>query len=256
MSDSSPAIGVVGVGAMGGALAAGLARHARVIVEDRLPGRADEVSAAHGVMAGDAAACDVVVMAVKPQDMSEVLGQVVPRMRTDAVLVSVAAGWPLHRLARMAPARPLVRMMPNLAVAGGAGVVAVAWSGLDAAGEARMRGVLDALGAVVPMDESLFPVATALGGSGPGFLAYLAAAMERAGVDGGLTPGQSRAMVRGVIAGTASLLGDDVDPAALQARVSSPGGTTAAGIAVLEQRLAGQALADAVATAAARAAEL
>ncbi|MGB0613672.1 MAG: NAD(P)-binding domain-containing protein, partial [Miltoncostaeaceae bacterium] len=94
MSHPAPAIGVVGVGAMGGAMAAGLARHARVIVEDQAPGRADEVAAAHGVEAGDAASCDVVVLAVKPQDLADVLGQIVPRLRAGAVVASVAAGWP------------------------------------------------------------------------------------------------------------------------------------------------------------------
>ena len=256
MTDPAPAIGVVGVGAMGGAMAAGLARHATVVVEDQLPGRAAEVAALHGVQAGDAAACDVVVMAVKPQDMQDVLVQVVPRMAPHAVLASVAAGWPLERLAQAAPGRPLVRLMPNLAVAGGAGVVAMASRGLDAVGEARMRALLDPLGAVVPMDEALFPVATAVAGSGPGFVAYLAAAMERAGVDGGLTRDQARAMVQGVLAGTAMLLEHGEDPAALQARVTSPGGTTAAGVGVLDQRGAADALAAAVAAAAARAAEL
>lgn len=256
MTASAPAIGVVGVGAMGTAMAAGLAPHARVVVEDLVAGRADEVASQHRVLAGDAAACDVVVMAVKPQDLASVLGDVVPRMAPHAVLASVAAGWPLERLSAAAPGRPVVRLMPNLAVAGGAGVVAMATMGLDAAGQERIVELLRPLGAVVPMDEALFPVATAIGGSGPGFLAYLAAALERAGRDGGMSPRQARDMVQGVIAGTAFLLEGGEDPAALQARVTSPGGTTAAGLAVLEDGAVANALADAVAAAAARAAEL
>jgi pyrroline-5-carboxylate reductase len=112
------------------------------------------------------------------------------------------------------------------------------------------------LGAVVPLDESLFGVATAIGGSGPGFVAYIAAAMEAAAVDGGLPRDAARQMVQGVLAGTALLLEDGEDPSALQARVTSPGGTTAAGVAVLDERGAGAAIAGAVAAAAARAAEL
>jgi len=256
MTASAPAIGVVGVGAMGSALAAGLAPHARVVVEDLAEGRADEVAARHGVEAGDAAACDVVVMAVKPQDLADVLPGVVHRMPPQAVLASVAAGWPLERLAAAAPGRPVVRLMPNLAVAGGAGGVAMASQGLDAAGQERITALLRPLGSVVPMDEALFPVATAIGGSGPGFLAYLAAAMERAGRDGGMSPEQARDMVQGVLAGTAYLLEGGEDPAALQARVTAPGGTTAAGIAALEAASTADAVAAAVAAAAARAAEL
>jgi pyrroline-5-carboxylate reductase len=252
--DRAPAIGVVGVGAMGSALAAGLAQHARVVVEDQLPGRADEVAAAHGVESGDAAACDVVVMAVKPQDLDHVLQDIVPRMRDGAVLASVAAGWPIDRLAERAPGRPIVRLMPNLAVASGTGVVTMASRGLSEPGP--LRAVLEPLGAVVEMSEDLFPVATAVGGSGPGFLAYVAAAMVRGGVAAGLSADDARAMVQGVMAGTAALLEGGEDPEALQARVTSPGGTTAAGVAALEAAGAGDAIGAAVHAAAARAAEL
>jgi pyrroline-5-carboxylate reductase len=254
VTDRAPAIGVVGVGAMGSALAAGLARHARVVVEDQMPGRADAVAAAHGVEAGNAAACQIVVMAVKPQDLAAVLAQVVPRMVEGAILASVAAGWPIERLAALAPGRPIVRLMPNLAVASGDGVVAVATRDVpDAEG---LRDVLRPLGAVIEMNEEMFPLATAIGGSGPGFLAYVAAALVGAGIDGGLSAADSRAMVHGVLAGTAALLAGGEDPALLQQRVTSPGGTTAAGIGVLDGAGTADALKAAVRAAAARAAEL
>lgn len=256
MSDRAPAIGVVGVGAMGGAFAAGLARHHAVVVFDHLPGRAEEVADAIGARAGDAAVCDIVVLAVKPQDMQATMESVVPRMRAGATLVSVAAGWTIERLAAAAPNRPVVRLMPNLAVAHGDGVVAMATSGLDAAGAAGVRDLLAPLGAVVIIDESLFGVATAIAGSGPGFLAYVAKAMENAGTDAGLPRADARAMVQAVLAGTASLLADGGDPAGLQARVTSPGGTTAAGVSALDARGVADALGDAVRAASARAAEL
>jgi pyrroline-5-carboxylate reductase len=179
-----------------------------------------------------------------------------PHSTLVAVLVSVAAGWPIDRLQVAAPGHPIVRLMPNLAVAGGRGVVAMATRGLDVDGEERVRALLAPLGAVVPLDESLFAIATAIGGSGPGFLAYIAAAMERAGVEGGMPRDAARSMVQGVLDGTALLLDGGEDPAALQARVTSPGGTTAAGIAALDERGAGDAVVAAVAAAAARAAEL
>ena len=256
MTRSSPTIGVVGVGAMGGAMAAGLAPHASVVVEDLVPGRADEVAALHGVQSGDAASCAIVVMAVKPQDLAAVLEDVVPRMEPGAILASVAAGWPTERLAAAAGGHPVVRLMPNLAVAHGAGVVAMASDGLDAAGVAQMQDVLAPLGAVIVLDEALFPVATAVAGSGPGFVAYLASALERAAVEEGMPPDAARAMVQAVLAGTAALLDGGVDPAVLQARVTSPGGTTAAGVAAMDERSTTDAVAAAVRAAAARAAEL
>ena len=94
MTHPAPTIGVVGVGAMGGAFAAGLAPHATVTVEDALPGRAAEVAAAIGVSAGDAAACDVVVLAVKPQDLAEAIESLVPwdlRRRLDRLAPPVLA---------------------------------------------------------------------------------------------------------------------------------------------------------------------
>jgi len=241
---------------MGGAFAAGLAPHAAVTVEDSLPGRAAEVAAAIGVSAGDAALCDVVVLAVKPQDLAATLELVVPRMASDAVVVSVAAGWTLERLVAVAPGHPIVRLMPNLAVAHGSGVVAMATTGLDEAAVTRMRALLAPLGAVVVISEDLFGVATAIAGSGPGFVAHIAKAFEDAGVAHGLPRDDARAMVQAVLAGTASLLADGGDPAALQARVTSPGGTTAAGVAVLEDAGTASTLGEAVGAAARRAAEL
>lgn len=256
MTHPAPTIGVVGVGAMGGAFAAGLAPHATVVVEDALPGRAREVADAIGVTAGDAASCDAVVLAVKPQDLAATCEGLVPRLSDGAIVISVAAGWTLERLAAAAPGHPIVRLMPNLAVASGKGVVAMATTGLDEAAVTRMRGLLEPLGAVVVIDEDLFGIATAIAGSGPGFVAHLAKAMEDAGVANGLGRADARAMVQAVLAGTASLLEDGGDPAALQARVTSPGGTTAAGIAVLEQAATASALGEAVGAATRRAAEL
>jgi pyrroline-5-carboxylate reductase len=241
---------------MGGAFAAGLAPHAAVTVEDALPGRASEVAGAIGVAAGDAAACDVVVLAVKPQDLGSTCAGLLPRLRPDATVVSVAAGWTLARLADALPGHPVVRLMPNLAVAHGSGVVAMATTGLDDDAVARMRDLLAPLGAVVVIDEDEFSVATAIAGSGPGFLAHVAKALEDGGVANGLARDDARAMVQAVLAGTAALLADGEDPAVLQARVTSPGGTTAAGIAVLDDAATAGALEEAVGAATRRAAEL
>lgn len=249
---------------MGRALAAGLtAGHPglaeRLHVADAVPGVAEAAVAELGgaaVSVAQAAECRVVLLAVKPKDMAGLLQQVAPVFRPGAVLVSVVAGWDLPRLRAGAPGAGLVRTMPNLAVRHGAGLVAVSVDGLDGDTVRAILGLLEPLGEVVRLPESLFPAATALAGSGPGLVALVAEAMEEGGVRAGLSRDQARAMTRAVLAGTAALLGDGGDPAALRQRVSSPAGTTVAGLAVLERGAVRAHMADAVVAAAHRAGEL
>lgn len=254
-------VGLIGAGAMGRAFAAGLARGGQraFVVTDAVPAAALEGAAELGGAMGtadDAAACDVVVLAVKPKDVPAALDAV--RRRAEAgdgaspVLVSVAAGWDLARLRAELPGAPIVRTMPNLAARHGAGLVAVATDGLDPSREADVIALLAPLGTVEPIDEALFPVATALAGSGPGLVALVAEALEEGAVRAGLGRPQARAMTRAVLAGTAALLDDGSDPAALRQRVSSPGGTTVAGLAVMERGAVRAHIADAVVAAADR----
>jgi pyrroline-5-carboxylate reductase len=109
---------------------------------------------------------------------------------------------------------------------------------------------------VEPLPESLFDAATGLAGCGPGFIALVAEALEEGGVGVGLTRPQARSMTRALLAGTASLLAEGADPAALRQRVSSPAGATIEGIAVLERGAVRAHLADAVRAATKRSSEL
>jgi pyrroline-5-carboxylate reductase len=146
--------------------------------------------------------------------------------------------------------------MPNLAVRHGAGLVSVAVRGLPPDREQALMALLGSLGRVTVLPERLFPQATALAGSGPGFVALVAEALEEGAVAAGLTRPQAREMVQAVLAGTAAMLADGTDPAVLRQMVSSPAGTTIEGIAVLERGAVRAHLADAVRAAAARAAAL
>jgi len=204
-----------------------------------------------------AAACELVVLAVKPKDAAEALAELAPHVGADTVVVSVVAGWDMARLRAAAPGVVVVRTMPNLAVRFGAGLVALVTDGVDAARREALERTLAPLGEVVPLPESLFPAATALAGSGPGLMALIVEAFEDGGVASGLTRDQARAMARAVLAGTAALLSDeDADPAALRQQVSSPAGTTIAGLMVLERGSVRAHVADAIVAAARRAAEL
>ncbi|WP_217912834.1 pyrroline-5-carboxylate reductase [Miltoncostaea marina] len=263
--DGWPAgIGLVGAGAMGRALAAGLTRGDRLApgalaVADAVPAAVEAAVADCGgrpATLGEAASADLVCVAVKPKDAADALAAVGAALRPGAVVLSVVAGWDLDRLAAALPGVPLVRTMPNLAVRHGAGIVAVATRGLDGDREAALLALLRPLGAVVPLPEHLFAAATALAGSGPGLLALVAEGLEEGAVAAGLTRAQAREMVGAVVAGTAALLADGTDPALLRQRVSSPAGTTVAGLAVLERGAVRAHLADAVLAAARRASEL
>lgn len=258
-------VGLVGSGAMGRAMLAGLvravpARGATCVVADAIPAAADlgaaEVGGAVGSVA-QAAGCALVVLAVKPKDAADALAQLAPHVGPDTIVVSVVAGWDMARLRAAAPGVTVVRTMPNLAVRFGAGLVAVATDGVDTARRQTLEGVLAPLGEVVPLPETLFPAATALAGSGPGLMALIVEAFEDGGVASGLTRDQARGMARAVLAGTAALLSDaDADPAALRQQVSSPAGTTIAGLMVLERGSVRAHVADAIVAAARRAAEL
>ncbi len=264
MSDWPARVGLVGAGAMGRAFAAGLVRGDRALadrleVADAVPAAVEAAIADVGgrpASVADAAGADLVCLAVKPKDAPGALEQVRAAMRPGAVVLSVIAGWDLDRLESATPGAGLARTMPNLAVRHGAGVVVVATRGLDDRIEAELLRVLRPLGTVLPLPESLFPAATALAGSGPGLLALVAEGLEEGGVTAGLTRPQARQITAAVVAGTAALLADGTDPALLRQRVSSPAGTTIAGLAVLERGAVRAHVADAVVTAARRATEL
>lgn len=262
MTDAWPgSIGLIGAGAMGRAFAAGLVRGRadlaeRLLVTDAVP---DAIAAAVADCGGrpasfdEAAAADLVLVAVKPKDAPEAFAAITAAAAPDATVLSVIAGWDLDRLAAAAPGVALVRTMPNLAVRHGAGVVVLATRGLDDSRDEAVAALLRPLGAVVPLPESLFAAATALAGSGPGLVAVVAEGLEEGAVAAGLTRGQAREMVHAVLAGTAALLADGTDPALLRQRVSSPAGTTIAGVAVLERGAVRAHVADAVRAAAERA---
>ena len=157
-----------------------------------------------------------------------------------------------------APGVPVVRAMPNTPALVGAGAAAVAAG--TAAGEddlAWAEAVLGAVGIVVRVPEHLLDAVTGLSGSGPAYVFLVAEALVEAGVLVGLPRPTSAALVGQTLLGAARLLVEGEEgPEALRAGVTSPGGTTAAGLRVLEARGVRSALLEAVAAAAARSAEL
>jgi pyrroline-5-carboxylate reductase len=226
---------------------------ARERLATRLPGIrfADTPAAA-------AAAASLVFLAVKPQQAAAACREITGHLRDDAVLVSIVAGASTDTLAAMAGTKRVVRVMPNTPSLVGHGVSVVCRTShvpADAAG--RVQSLLASVGHVHEADESLMNAVTGLSGSGPGFVALLVEALADGGVKAGLPRPLAMSLAVETLSGTAALLEQTGEhPAQIKDRVSSPGGTTIAGLAVLEQRGVRGALIDAVVAAAARAKEL
>ena len=181
--------------------------------------------------------CDVIFLAVKPQDLDALLAQISPLLGKKQVLVSIAAGKTLAHLQKQAGAGVrLVRVMPNLAVMVGEGM-SVFCLGRHArpADRGLAKKLLGCCGRVEELDERHMDVVTALSGSGPAFFAYAMLAMADAAKAEGLPAGPARLLAEQTMLGAAKfLLETGREPAEFIQAVASPKGTTAAGLTVLD----------------------
>ena len=240
-------IAIVGTGKIGEALVSGLLSSGwrephELATSTRRQERADELRERYGVDATTANAravsgASVVVIAVKPQDIETLLGEIGGLIATEQTVLSIAAAVPTARIERqLAPGVPVVRAMPNTPATvheGIAGLCAGAHAGDDQL--ALAEEVLTHLGRVVRVPESAMDAVTAVSGSGPAYFALLAEAMIEAGILLGLSREISTQLVVQTMLGTAKQLRDErIHPVELRERVTSPGGTTIAAIRELE----------------------
>jgi pyrroline-5-carboxylate reductase len=255
---------VIGGGRMGEALVGGLLKAGglrldgiRVIEPD--PRRQDVLRAAFpGVdVVSEPGAAEGSIVAVKPGDVPAVCRALAEAGPTR--VLSIAAGVTIATLeAALAPGSKVVRAMPNTPALVGAGAAAIA-PGTEATEDdlAWAEGLLGAVGTVVRVKEPLLDAVTGLSGSGPAYVFLVAEALIEAGVLAGLPRDVSRELSVQTLLGAATLLAEGPDgPEALRAAVTSPGGTTAAGLQALEQHGLRAAFLDAVAAAAERSREL
>jgi pyrroline-5-carboxylate reductase len=265
---SDTAVAMIGGGQMALALAegfcrAGLVQASGITVHDPHPPARERLAARlPGIVFADAAtaaaAAPIVFLAVKPQQAAAAGREITGHLRPDATLVSIVAGLSTASLAELAGTRRVVRVMPNTPCLVGRGVSVVCRTPeVPADAAARVLGLLASVGSVHEVDESLLNAVTGLSGSGPGFVALLVEALADGGVKAGLPRQLALSLAVQTLSGTAALLEETGEhPAQIKDRVSSPGGTTIAGLAVLEQRGVRGALIDAVVAAATRAREL
>ncbi len=204
-----------------------------------------------------AATAELVWLAVKPQQAVEACGGIAAVM-PGRTLVSILAGTSTAALSALAGTPRVIRVMPNTPCLVGRGVSVVCRTPeVPLTVASRVNELLTAVGHVHEADESLLNAVTGLSGSGPGFLALVVEALAAGGERAGLPRPLALALAVQTLEGTGSLLSQTGDePAVIRDRVSSPGGTTLAGLAVLTERGVPEALAAAVEAAAVRAAEL
>jgi len=248
-------VAIVGGGVMGSAIASGLVAQGwvDVAVVERMATRREQLASEPGLrVTGEVAdavpRARVVVLAVKPKDADGALDGLAPLLADGALLISICAGVTLARLASHLPAGiPAIRVIPNTPAQIGQGMTAVS-PGPDVSDDqlALANRLLEAVGRTVVLPETLQDAATAVSGSGPAYVFYLAEAMIEAGVQLGLTRAESTEMVVQTILGSAQLLALGEHPTVLRERVTSPGGTTAAAIRQLDAHATRAAVADAI----------
>lgn len=262
-------IGLIGAGNIGTAFVRGWVRAdasmaARILVTDTSRFMAERLAEETGVTVVEAnrglvEQCDLVLLAVKPGDVDAALADCIDIFGMGKILVSLAAGRTTTSLEMLFPVGvPVIRLMPNVAVSVGAGTIVLATGEhVELETEEQVTGLLAQLGRVVTLPEKLFAAATAISGSGPGFLALIADGFIDAGVMAGLPGSVSRELTASMIEGTAKLLVEEgLSPTELRHRVTSPAGTTAAGLAQLERDGVRSAIIDAIQVAVDRANEL
>jgi pyrroline-5-carboxylate reductase len=237
---------LLGAGKMGGAmmegwLAIGVPPSQLLAIDPQAPEATRALMAERGVALNPAPAAigrpAVVVLAVKPQMMEAALPSVAPYVGADTLVLSIMAGKTLEDLARPLPqAGAIVRAMPNTPASVGRGItVAIANARVSIRQKATADALLRATGLVEWVEEeSLMDAVTALSGSGPAYVFHLVEAMAEAGVAAGLPAGLSMRLARATVEGAGELLHrSDLPAARLRENVTSPGGTTAAALAVL-----------------------
>lgn len=205
-------------------------------------------------------ACEVIVLAVKPQQMREVAAALAPQLAHGPLVLSIAAGIRSSDLSRwLGGYGAIVRTMPNTPALIGKGITGmVATPDVNAAQRAAADSVLRAVGQTVWLDdEALIDPVTAVSGSGPAYVFYFLEAMQAAAVEMGLDAEQGKALALATFAGAAELAAQSNEPLeVLRQRVTSKGGTTHAAISSMEAAGVKQAIMAAMRAAAARGREL
>ena len=235
-------VGIIGCGNMGGAIARGMVSNnvlgsESIFLYDKDIEKAKVLAERTGCALGElpeiVRGADLLIIAVKPQDSADLFRQIAPDI-TAQTIVSVMAGVSIDSItSKLGKEVPVVRAMPNMAAFVSESITAVAYNGL--VNKTReVEGVFGGIGEVVEVEEGLMDAVTAVSGSGPAYLFYLAEAMMDSAVDLGFDAETAEKLVVQTLYGASALLHRSKEsPAELIKRVASKGGTTEAALAVL-----------------------
>lgn len=259
-------LGIIGFGNMGSAIVNGLVASGACMPSDIHVADADEARLerakeaghfTHATVAALGETADVIIIAVKPKDVPKVLDNL-KGTRKETLVVSIAAGFSLEDIEAALPENPIIRVMPNTPCMVGAGVSMMCRG--SKAGDRQVETAKEILGAVgyageVP--EGMMDAVTGLSGSGPAFVAVMIDALSDGGVKMGLPRPLALRLAAETVFGTAKMIIEkNMHPSVLRDMVTSPGGTTIEGIAVLEANAFRASLIEAVEAAALRSEEL
>ncbi|MCL4490330.1 MAG: pyrroline-5-carboxylate reductase [Nitrospirae bacterium] len=237
-------IGFIGGGNMAEALIKGMTAQGMkdILVSEPREDRRAYLQQTYGIKATQSnkevvSRCAIIILAVKPQIMAPILDEMADAVTGEKTVVSIAAGITLSYLASKLNTKKLIRVMPNTPalVQEGMSVMSLCecFSDKDIA---TVREIFISIGKVLTLPEKYMNAVTALSGSGPAFIALFTEAMTEAGVKMGLRRDSAAELAVQTLLGTARLLDTGMAPEKLREMVTSPGGTTAAGLKVLEER--------------------
>ncbi|MEA3489175.1 MAG: pyrroline-5-carboxylate reductase [Candidatus Omnitrophota bacterium] len=236
---------IIGCGNMGGAIARGMvsrniAPRDSIFLYDKDIEKMNTLAEETGCRRGDQARmvreADILVMAVKPQDFAEIFGKISDDIKGQTI-VSVMAGVSISAIIdRLDRENPVARAMPNLAASVGESVTCVSYNNLVSMKD-EIEAIFAGIGKVIEVEERFMDAVTAISGSGPAYLFYLAGAMIEAGEESGMDKNAARDLVIQTLFGSAAFLKHSGDsPEKLIEKVASKGGTTEAALSVFDDK--------------------
>ena len=250
-------IGFIGGGALTGALVKGIAGKtmdpSAIYVSDHKESRCEELQRGYGVTAtigadSFAGKVDALILAIKPKDAAAAMEEIAPKVRQDTLIVSVVAGKKLEDIEAHFPGNPVIRVMPNVPQSVGEGMAAYAiGSAVSEKDAATVEEIWASVGKILRVPESLMDAVTGLSGSGPAFAFLAIDALADGGVAAGLPRKTAILLAAQTLLGSAEMvLETGLHPDMLRDQVTSPAGTTIAGVRVLEEKGFRSALIEAV----------
>lgn len=235
-------IGFIGGGKMAEALIKGFIAQGDkdIFVSERLKERRHYLKTSYKIKTTEsnkkiAATCKIIILAVKPQDMTTVLDEIVGSITEDKTVISIAAGITLDFFQQKLNTKKIVRAMPNTPVLVQEGLIALSFgTHFPAQDVITIQNLFKSVGKVLIIPEKNMNAISALSGSGPAFIAFFLEALIEAGIKMGLPNEQANQAVLQTLIGTATLLQAGISPDQLRIMVTSPGGMTAEGIKIFE----------------------